>query len=114
MEGRGLRGLGQRLRYSAMPVVTAAVALVAAAAPAWAAGDLGGIPNLIAGDPAAQLAAPPSIVDKLTLPFDGTPAANTGDTGSPDDDLAQALDDLAAAPDAAAAAAARTLSLAIL
>jgi streptogramin lyase len=99
-----------------VPVVTAVVALVAAAAPAWALGDLNGntIPNTQAGDPGAQLAAPPSVVQKLTLPFDGTPASGTGDTGSPEDDLAHALDALAAAPDAAAATAARTLALSIL
>src|SRR5438874_6111317 len=124
MEGRALRGLGRRLpravrsiaRGRVMPFVSAAAALAAAAAPAWAAGDLAGnaIPNTAAGDPAAQLAAAPSVLQKLTLPFDGTPATGTGDTGSPEDDLAGALDSLATAPDAASATAARTLALAIL
>src|SRR5437868_3068653 len=124
MEGRGFPGLARRARRTVasaalgrvVPVVTAAVALAAAAAPASALVDLGGstIPNTIGGDPGAQLAAPPSVVHKLTLPFDGTPAAGTGDTGSPEDDLAHALDALAAAPDAGAAASARSLALAIL
>src|SRR5436309_1745523 len=119
MEGRGLRGRGRRFcrvvpwieGRRLMPFVTAAAALVAAAAPAWAVGS---IPNTTVGDPAAQLAAPPSILEKLTLPFDGTPAPGTGDTDSPEDDLARPLGDLAGAPDAAAAANARTLALAIL
>src|SRR3954470_14502582 len=108
MEERPLRWLRRALRRPVrsvagsrfMPLVTAVAALAAAAAPAWATGDL---PNTLVGDPAAQLAAPPSVAQKLTLPFDGTPAAGTGDTGSPEDDLAGALDALAAAPDAAAA-----------
>jgi virginiamycin B lyase len=121
MEGRGLRGLTRRFRHAAPsvsrrrvpPIAIAAAALVAVAAPAWAAGDLG-IPNTSIGDPAAQLEGAPSLDERLTLPFGGAPAAGTGDTGSPEDDLAEALDLLGSAPDAAAAAAARTRALAIL
>src|SRR5262249_56241449 len=71
-------------------IVIALVALAAAAAPGRALDDLGGntIPDTAIGDGAAQLAAPPSIVRKLTLSFDGTAADGTGDTGSPEDDLA--------------------------
>ena len=82
----------------------AAGALAAAAGPGRALVDLGGnaIPNTTIGDPTAQLAAPPGILRRLTLPFDGSPAERTGDTGSPEDDLLAALEDLAAAPDAGA------------
>jgi len=124
MEGRGLGRLGRRLRHvvgscarrRVTPIVIAAAALVAAAAPAWGVGGLPGlgIPNTSVGDPAAQLAGPPSVGEKLTLPFDGTPAPGTRDTGSPEDDLAQALVTLAGAPDAATAADARTLAISIL
>ena len=101
----------RRLRRGVTPLVTVVAALAAVAAPAWAVGS---IPNLTIGNPSAQLAAPPSVAEKLTLPFDGAPAAGTGDTGSPEDDLAQALDDLSSAPDVASATSARTLALSIL
>ena len=122
MERRGLRRFGRRLRHAVAaalgsrvtPLVTAAAALAAAAAPAWAVGGFPGIANTGAGDPGAQLAAPPALTQPLTLPFDGTPAAGTGDTTSPEDDLADALDTLATAPTPATATAARTLALAIL
>src|SRR5438477_5222311 len=101
----------RRLRGAVTPLVTVVAALAAVAAPAWAVGS---IPNLAAGDPSAELAAPPSVAEKLTLPFDGAPAAGTADTGSPEDDLAQALDELSSAPNDATAASARTLALSIL
>src|SRR5262245_61842368 len=108
--------MGRRGFRTPRLLVSAAVALAVAAAPAWAAGDLrgGSIPNTSIGDADAQLAATPAVVRKLTLPFDGTPASGTGDTGSPEDDLVQALDELATARNADAAAAARTLALSIL
>src|SRR5262245_61467149 len=114
MRWRGFRERG--LRRAAAPGVIAAIAVLVVAAPGRALDDLNGnpIPNTTGGDPAAQLAAAPSILQKLTLPFDGTPADGTGDTGSPEDDLAEALDDLASAPDAGAAADARMLALSIL
>src|SRR6478736_6451660 len=124
MEGRGLGRQARRLRHAVAmragrrvtPIVIAAAALVAAAAPAWGVGGLPGlgIPDTSIGDPGAQRAGPPSVGQQLTLPFDGTPAPNTRDTGSPEDDLAQALDTLADAPDAATAADARTLAISIL
>src|SRR3954451_7848574 len=122
MEGRGLRRLTRHIRHAASsalgrrvpPIVAAAAALVAVAAPAWAVGDLPGTPNTSIGDPGAQLQGAPSTLQKLTLPFDGVPAAGTADAGSPEDDLAGALDALATAPDVLAASAARTLALAIL
>src|SRR5262249_31479159 len=97
-------------------VVVAAVALAAVAGPGWALGDLVGnaVPNTAIGDPPAQLPPPSSAARRLTLPFDGVPADGTGDTGSPEDDLLTALDDLASARDAGAAAKARTLALSIL
>src|SRR5262245_39133303 len=100
-----------RVRRALTPLVTLAAVLAAVAAPAWAVGS---IPNLTIGDPGAQLAGPPSVAQKLTLPFDGAPAPGTGATGSPEDDLVEALDDLSTAPDVAAAASARTLALSIL
>src|SRR5262249_22804012 len=100
-----------RLRRAVTALATFVAALASVAAPAWAVGS---IPNLTTGDPSAELAAPQSVAEKLALPSDGTPAAGTGDTGSPEDDLAQTLDDLSAAPDAAIAASARTLALSIL
>jgi streptogramin lyase len=101
----------RRVRRALTPLVTLAAALAAVAAPAWAVGS---IPNLTIGDPGAQLAGPPVVAQKLTLPFDAAPAAGTDDTGSPEDDLAEALDDLSTAPDVATAASARTLALSIL
>src|SRR5262249_50663359 len=101
----------RRLRRAVTALATFVAALAAVAAPAWAVGS---IPNLTTGDPNAELAAPPSIAEKLALPFDGMPAAGTGDTGSPEDDLAQALDDMSAAPDVPTSASPRALALSIL
>ena len=115
-------GARLRLRASSLAVAGALIACLSgpAAASAWLVDGQGAqVPNTDSSSTTAQLAAPPSVEQKLAEP--GSPQdddpdalAQLGPTGAPDDDLGAALDRLAGASDGAAAAAARDEALAIL